>query len=252
MAEKKKSSREAADDFWDVSDMLPPKRKNGGSFARDVGTVEIDLGVKEPSSGSSIPPRGSTPPRQEGKEYAAKPVLTYAGDNPLISRVTVWKWPSRYTFYEHFRSDALKFFSEEGRPAEPVPFFAYTPQYSQMKSEQRAWYFWWRNQVRRKIYPEVDYSYLLLYIYEIINLPEFISPNRGLEMLCDLWLAYREAHVKLDRAMTEWVCDYCLIHMLPPPIERLQPIMSKVLLYSSFKNTWKCMSVGRQYSLGSA
>ena len=170
--EKKKTSREAADDFWDVSDMLPP-RKSGAVFSRDTGTVEISIapGEKPPAhqGGAAIPAKGSAPQKEAGREYSAQPVLTYAPENPLVSRVTVWKWPSRYTFYEHFRSDAQKFFPEEGKPAQPVPFFAYTPQYAQMKADQRAWYFWWRNQVRRKIYPDADYSYLLLYIYEIMN-----------------------------------------------------------------------------------
>ncbi|MBO5326905.1 MAG: hypothetical protein J6A84_02140 [Clostridia bacterium] len=43
-----------------------------------------------------------------------------------------------------------------------------------------------------------------------------------------LWLSYREKYTRLDALVREWLCDYCLLHRLPPP--KLDPMQYRVLL----------------------
>ncbi len=153
-----------------------------------------------------------------GDVCAEEPLFEYIPEhNPLIKKVTVKKWPARYTFYERFRADALKYYRKDAVCCSHVPFFSYTPQYSQLSGEQLSYYLYWRGQVRNGNYPPADYAYILLYIYEIINLSDVIPPAEGAELLCLIWREYRKKYPKLDRIMPDWLCDYCLIGKIDPP-----------------------------------
>lgn len=134
--------------------------------------------------------------------------------NPLIKEVTVKLWPSRYSFYEQFHRDAVKHYSTEGKKCPHVPFFSFTPQYSQLSQGQLEFYFYFRASVRNGSAIKADYSYILLLIYEIINLPDLIPSEDGLSLLLFIWENYRNEYPKLDRHLSEWVCDYCLIHKI--------------------------------------
>lgn len=153
-----------------------------------------------------------------------EPLFTYIPKrNPLIKEVTVRLWPAKYSFYEQFRNHAAKYFNHEGKECPHEPFFSFTPQYVQMTCRQLEFYFWFRNKIRRGEAIKADYSYILLLIYEIINVPDLLPPENGLDMLIFIWENYRRAFPKLDRHLSEWVCDYCLIHKLdgryiPPSI----------------------------------
>ena len=104
-----------------------------------------------------------------------------------------------------------------------------------MTKTQLAYYFWWRENAVRGVWLPASFSYILLYIYEIINLHEVIPPPEGLRRLVGVWLACRDKHRVLDKYLSEWVADYCLIHRLPPPREELAPIMSSVMEAASFR-----------------
>lgn len=155
--------------------------------------------------------------------------------NSLLCEVSVSKWPSRYTFYHKFRTDAARYHGAVGKECRKVPYFSFTPQYDQLDSAQLNWYLWWRENVRGGIYPATDYSYILLYIYEIINLPDILPPNEGVMRLCEIWKAYRGGHPKLDKYLSEWVCDYCLIHRIKFPAKELEQILPDIIKRSSFK-----------------
>ena len=155
--------------------------------------------------------------------------------NPLIESVTVKPWPTRYSFYESFRKNALRYADRTGEPCEAVSFFSYTPQYVQLSAEQLRYYLYWRSEVKAGRYPPADYAYVLLFLYEIINLPDKIPPCEGVDLLCRIWEAYRETYPKLDRNLTEWVCDYCLIHHLTPPAERYARFFTTLLHTASLK-----------------
>lgn len=243
----KKDDRIAQNDaFWDIDDMLPA-RKPTRRFSHDVDTVEIAVDPR-PSAGGEAIPRDearlararealqSIEQKQKLRAAAAfgdrpadridetpdaisnEPILSYEPtDNPLLERVTVRPWPARYTFYERFRRDAKQYFDRTAPPQPSVPFFSYTPQYVQLSAEQLSFYFYWRDRFRHEEAIDADYPYLLLYLYEVINLPERIPPAEGAVLLARLWLSYRDRYPKLDRLVPEWLCDYCLIHAVPPP-----------------------------------
>ncbi len=239
------------DEFWDIDDMLP-KKKNGAFFSSDTEAHEITVKADKPSKGEVIPPpspevsdrlkaareamrlaeekhrrynalsegdRSKSVPNEpsEPNSDAETPVLTYVPESSaLIKEVTVKLWPSRYSFYETFREQAQYYFDKEGTECEMLPFFSFTPQYSQLTAEGLRSYFYFRSKIRRGEYIKADYSYVLLLVFEIINLPDRLSPDEGCKQLMFIWKSYRKDFPKLDRHMSEWVADYCLIHKLEP------------------------------------
>ena len=150
------------------------------------------------------------PPREE-------PETVYRPEHSLLHEVRIYPWRTAYTYYEQFRVHALKLHPREGSECAEVDFFSYMPQYTQLTREQLHYYLWWRTNFRKGIYLHAAFSYLLLYLYEQINLSGKIPPEEGQQNILRLWLSYRGEHPRLDVLVREWLCDYSLLHRLPPP-----------------------------------
>lgn len=255
------------DDFWDLDKMLPQsvigQRAEAVPVSRDTEAVEIDAHSFESDTKEvRIPPMPNITNRmQHAAAYRAQskradhdtpaarmmhtpgdvspqmaqPVCEYVPENSFLRHVGVFRWSERFSYFERFTSDAERYFNRTAAECPFVNFFAYMPQYANMSQDQLRWYLYWRDNVRHGVYLASDYSYIFLFVYEIINLPDKIPPKEGLEKLCDLWLAYREQFPRLDRYMGEWVCDYCLINRLPPPLERLGDILPTLVEILTFR-----------------
>lgn len=245
------------DSFWDLNSLLPKKRPVAPTHrAPNTDTVELNFGGEDATRdvGTPIPARTDMPERvspheqarrlneipmrtraEEYRSHPLDPYLIYTPESRLIKRVEVSRWDSKFNFYENFRTDAKRLWSRTAAECEPVSFFSYVPQYSQLKYAQLKWYLWWRENVRHGVYLRCDFCYILLYIYEIINCPDLVSPERGVELLCDVWIHYRGEHRRIDSYMCEWLCDYCLINKLPCPTERLEPILGEIVATANFK-----------------
>ncbi|MBR5445266.1 MAG: TerB N-terminal domain-containing protein [Clostridia bacterium] len=168
------------------------------------------------------------------RSSAGEVVSEREGDGWMIRQVTVRRWINDFSFYTGFARDAAISHSKTGTPAEPVPYHSFVPQYSQMDSRQLAFYLWFRDNARAGIYLEADFPYVLLYIFEIINLPEILPPADGIELLCRLWAQYRRIYQKLDTYLCEWVPDYALIHNVPLP-GILEPFLAEIVRRAQFK-----------------
>ena len=186
---------------------------------------------------SSVPSEASSVRRSDSNYTALsdrdEALSEYSPEgNPLIQKVTVRRWPSRYTFYERFRADAEKYYSRTGTPCSSEPYFSFMPQYVQLSPAQLKWYFYWRTRARAGEYLATDYSYILLYLYELINLPLKEPPERTADAIFRLWQAYRNTYPKLDRSVPGWLADYCLINNIAPPDGMYcTPIISSVVYY---------------------
>lgn len=207
--------------------------------ARDINTVEIDpageasvkgdiiVEDKHPdiNSGSNYSGKGAYSSK---KNIVSKEIKSYRPENSLILDVTVYSWDGSPSFFERFTADAIISHGKTASPSPYFPFFSYIPQYRQMNRQQAQFYFWFRENARKGTYIQTDFAYILLYVYEIINLPELILPEVGLRLLKGLWLGYREAFPALDKYMCEWVPDYCLINGLASP--KLPPDLIPVIV----------------------
>lgn len=153
----------------------------------------------------------------------------------LLFHVKVYRWPQKYNFYQRFLYDAERLFAVRGQSAPTVPYFSYIPQYAQLNAEQMRCYLWFRERARAgECDASVDFPYILLYIYEIINLPHRISPAEGAQAIAAVWLSCRGRYPELDKYLAEWMCDYCLSHRLPLP-QSLSPILYDLVRIASFK-----------------
>ncbi len=224
------------DDFWDIERILPPE--TGIKFDNvDTHGVEISFGSGEKQSGTPIPER-----RQRAKNIiesfekkTSRLLFSYKPDIPLFENVSIYAWPTRYPFYEKFVSDGEKYYRATYTDCVYTPFFSYMPQYNQLTINQLRYYLKWRSGLRHGHFLKADFSYILLFIYELLNLENVSTPEKRLTALCTVWLAYRGIYPRLDPMLAEWVCDFCLYHKLPPPKEKLSTILAEIASVSTLK-----------------
>lgn len=205
------------------------KNKNNG-FAELVisGSENGGGGFTVPARGGSrYAGRGAYPPNGGQGRADESLCFSYRSGLAFVENVSVFSWGAKRSFYERFRTDALRYRDMHGKPCQAIPFFSYIPQYSQMNLYQSDFYLYFRDSARCGEYVPADLSYVLLYIYELINLSDESDPSEDIELLCGLWLAYRDTYPALDKYMAEWVCDFCLLYKLDVPKQTMR-ILSRL------------------------
>lgn len=213
------------DDFWDIGKLMPKRSAARLSpFATERQTVDYSAPVmsSEPSRADSERKLSDSVVRgvRESSEQVYCP-----DDAGLIKRVVVKKYVDKYDFYDSFRKSALLYFDYNAPRCEFAQFYSYMPQYAHLTPSQKSYYFWWRSQLREGKYIKSDYSYLYLYVYEILNLPDKIPPKDGIRMLCRVWREYRAALPRIDMYFAIWVADYCLVHGVKCPTEEISDFL---------------------------
>lgn len=243
--ETKKDRCDEADSFWDISALMPRSRRASPApreitEPRDI-SAEVPDAVKKTDNTAGetagevrIPARGSAPhtagrrwvpPHSAGDVMTEKAEYGYAPQGSLIHSVEILRWHTGYSYYEQFLRGARALENRTAPECRRVQFFSYMPQYTQLDGAQLAFYLWWRDEVRGGRAPAADYSYILLYIYELINLYSGTPlAEHACAQLCFLWASYRSEYPRLDVQLSEWVCDICLINRLSPPFALLEKI----------------------------
>ena len=195
-----------------------------------------------PLSGTVLGTPHYVPPHTAKEQEGAQPMDEYDPDGVLLHRVQVYAWRSNYHYFDQFTKDVERYAAMEPsrtREARQEPFFSFFPQYAQLSRRQLAWYLTWRDRVRHGSYPDTDYAYILLYLFELINLPLETAGGgeaaRIRDGMADLWMAYRKAYPQLDHYMCEWLCDFCLLHHLNAPVDRLAPALDEIVRISQLK-----------------
>lgn len=224
------------DDFWNIDSLVPKKRPAAVFDDKHTEPAEIEIPVPNdnvnstPSSSRSEKIPESTVikryihPHTAESEKKNIPDVEYFPENSLIHTVRLYSWSSAYPYYEQFRKAAIYYYNKTSPQVPHEPYFSYMPQYSQLTDRQLAFYLWFRSEIRAERYPSVDYSYILLLIYETINLSDKLPPERSVELLAKLWLNYRDEYPRLDIQLSEWIFDMCLIEKTPPPHDILGEI----------------------------
>lgn len=253
-----KASKEAQekDDFWNIDALLPPRKEQKAQENVPCDTKLKIIEVERAPRGTAVTEvvRGSAlsrdneesarkivrfiPPYTKTEhEPSVKPELEYFNNNTFIKCVRVYDKSSKYENLEDFYATAIKLWRLKGVESPRIPFFSYSPQYSQLNRAQLSWYAWWRENFRNGIYLDTDYSYILLYVYEIINLSAKLKKEYCIEKLCDVWINYGERFEFIGRYLCEWICDFCLINRMSPPADRLKklyPFIFKNALLKEF------------------
>ena len=229
--------KDELDAFWDIDGLMPAKRPAVQRRPGATDAVEIEVTAKKPASDQSQAKLSHTAPikKAPAPDAPIAPEAVYDMQGGLVHRVSVYPWRSGYTYYEKFCRDGEYLRKIRGKEAPHVGFFSYMPQYGQMTKAQLSYYLWWRENIRSNgVYLPADYSYILLNMYELINLPDD-NPEKVRDALCSLWVAYHKDVPRLDRYFAEWICDYCLLHGLSAPVVQLEAIRDDVLAAASLK-----------------
>jgi len=226
------SSDRDRDDFWDIEKLVPKKKSALRPFVTRPIAVDYSVGGEAPDSGAERR-RLTVEPSDDNFRVEER---SYTPDGAgLLRKITIRRFADRYDFYGNFRKAALIYYDYKTEKCDFAPYYSYMPQYSQLTSAQKSYYFYWRDMARRGKYIKSDYSYVYLYVYEILNLPDRISPTEGIGILCRIWREYREALPRIDSYFSVWVQDYCMVYGLPCPMEHIGDFIFDVIEASDFK-----------------
>ena len=91
-----------------------------------------------------------------------------------------------------------------------VSYNSYKPSYADMHNDQIRCYITWRTNLRKDEVYKISLSYVVLYIFEIINNIGVTNPEDGFGKLALLWNKYREQDIRIDRYLLRWLKDYYL------------------------------------------
>ena len=218
------------DAFWDLGRIMPKKKKMQ-PFNTTTSPAEHVIKGNELDSSE----RKLTLMRDEVELEAIEERSYIPCGNGLIKEVTIRRWVDKYDFYGNFRKAAILYYDYKTEKCDFAPYYSYMPQYSQLTIPQKQYYFYWRDMVRQGRFIKSDYSYLYLFVYEILNLPDKLPPSEGINMLCKLWREYRDELPKIDASFAAWIQDYCLVHEIPCPMDQISEFIFDVISASSFK-----------------
>ena len=172
--------KEEQDDFWDLDKLMPKKKSASLSPFITKPTVK-DYTADVPESMANAPIEQDTRADDRKLNFEGMSRIeetsdrVYYPENSLIKSITVRKYREKYDFYDSFRKAAILYHDCPGEKCEFAQFYSYMPQYSQLNKAQKSYYFYWRSEMRQGRFIKTDYSYLYLYVYEIINLPDIID-----------------------------------------------------------------------------
>ena len=255
------------DDFWDLGS--PKERKYERPNLSESSLTPADVSSDNENdnatrTGEKIPPRENYPsqtmnpftslkPQYRTSSYKRKPPVrqapqpiqkppveppkVYEKHGALISKITVESWSGEMDFYTRFALDAEKsHLAKPQRPNEelkPAQFYSLVPQYSHMTGAQTEYYRRLREFWRHGKHPDCDSAYVMLYIFELLNLGS-VDKSEIARALTSVWLGYRERMPRLDSYMCEWLEDFCMINDLPLPDEIFTHI-SEIAAKAHFK-----------------
>ena len=261
------------DDFWDVEKLLPdrPARRVPPPRREAPAAVEVELTAvsgptRENTAAVSSAPVAAVPltvtadtpitsedgeatryvPPHKRETGSNEPLSDYAPDGVLLHRVKVYGWQTGYHYFDSFVEDAQRFDTmKPPKNAEKASFFSYFPQYTQLSRRAEGWYLFWREYVRQGQYPDTDYAYILLYLFELINLPveQTSQAAERRDAMAKVWMAYRKPFPQLDHYMCEWLCDYCLVHRLTAPVDLLAPALDTIISEARLKEFYLSAAV---------
>ncbi len=237
----KKSRTQELDEFWDLSSLVP-KKSESVSFNRriNVEAVEVTNTVKtetKENENSTVIKRYINPLHYENKRIRKESYVSeesYCPENSLLHKVTIRKKKCEYELYAQFYQDALKYKDKQGVECDYVPYYSYVPQYDQLSETQLNYYFWWRDNFKSGVFIKTDQSYVLLYIFELLNIGGLKDPQKTQTLLCDIWSVYHTEFSSLSSKLALWICDFSLLYRLPVPTNAPKDIGKHVLSLKEF------------------
>ena len=215
------------DDFWDLGKLVPKKKR-----------PTLESFIPSPTL-ADVSTDGRAPVRSDRTLHiihtCEKAESYCVADNLFLQDVTLEIHSEAYNLYHRFMDDAKRYFGETGEEVPYVRYFSYMPQYAQLTAQQLAYYLYWRSQLLAGIALTCDEGYLYLFAYECINLTEaLLPPKEALERLLTLWQNYAQQFPKINKYLSEWISDLCLIYRITLPHDRLGGLLPIIYRLASF------------------
>ena len=250
MSDKNKNSY-GDDSFWDLDKFVPKPSRPSPVIKHNSGKSTSAVEIQSTVRSSSFQNVGDVPlshdkdqitrfiPPHNDSAFAKKyTILEYSPTNPLIKSVKVYSEnPDEKIFVDTnlFIRERKALLNRPARECPYVSYYSHSPRYSQMSRGQLNWYLWWRENTRNGIFLKTDESYVVLYAYELAATDDTEDKQKSLDMLCALLKNYNQNDISIVFRMMirDIICDFCLVHQLPSPIEKLSGLDRK-LLSSSF------------------
>jgi len=121
-----------------------------------------------------------------------------------------------------FVLNAEKYFNAEGTSVPFTDFYAYSPTYANFTVATFKYYLWWRTNFRQGVSLKASWSYLSIYISELINCKKYVTPKEAAQLLWRLFESYADVKspVYINDALCklpEIICDHMLINSLGIP-----------------------------------
>lgn len=231
MSEEDKKENEL-DAFWDLSYLIP-KQNHTPRQTQRIKTADISFShpkTADTSESSTVIKRYIDPLHKEHKllkKESFDRTETYVPNSSLLHSVTLKKRKSAYELYTDFFESAIRYQDYAATEAPYVSYYSYVPQYDQLSEDQLKYYLWWRQCFKNNVLIKVDISYVILYIYELINLGDAADLVVSRDMLVKMWNVYYKVFPSLSGKLAIWICDFCLLHRLDVPAD----IKSEVTAY---------------------
>ncbi len=221
-------------DFWDLTQFVDPKKHTSASRRNDISAVSISIGQEPKVSRTEKIPQAI--PNGDNQENE---IEEFSYSSGLIRRMSVKKWNREISRYEMFRYNAKSILGIEPKPVEYVKYVSYMPLFEQLSKSQLSYYVYWKSLVQKGVYPNVESSYIFLFLYEIINLPDYYSPEKGVELFVSLMENYGKTYPYIYRNIGEYLIDWCLLRKVSIPSlpeNTLEKVISSVSLPELFFN----------------
>lgn len=223
------------DKFWDLELLVDNGRRQSSVDRREPLTHDNTKSVPRelceiddaPTEKDTCIKRYIIPKRMDADIPA--PEREYRYENSLIHEVKVYEWSTGYNYYEDFYRDVKKYFDISVSYADEAEFFSYVPQYSQMDAAQMNRYFYFRTMARQGEFIRIDYSYVLLYCFELISSAELMKPDDVIAQLTLIWKNYYKIYPQINKYLKEWISDFGLIYGVGFPSELLGKEISELM-----------------------
>ncbi|MFJ8103914.1 TerB N-terminal domain-containing protein [Lysinibacillus sp. NPDC096212] len=106
-----------------------------------------------------------------------------------------------------FIKHSLDYATKRGVESQEIPLHAYWTTFDSLNHEQKKWYFYWREQVLNGKYPDVDLSYIILFVYELLNYSFNQKAAFNISMMIRLHDNYVERLPKVKTYIGSWTAD---------------------------------------------
>lgn len=253
-----------SDGFWDLGDFrkAPPAQAPRATL-HDTSANEVlfDVNSKKTSdsginqqhfSDSSI--TKFIPPHSDSAFKKKHVIFEYEPQNPFIKKVRLLGESEKATVFPTdnlFMRERSALLDRNAAETPFVPFYSYSPRYSQLTKPQLRYYLWWRENVRNGIFIATEASYLMLYAYELAATDADEDVTASLKSLCDIITNYssKEINFTVRMMIRDIICDYCLIHKISPPSDLLSKIEPQLINRSFLPEVFAHNACGMDLSM---